>query len=308
MTAALSAADVVSAVRRHYGADRDGIGPEWGVLDEFSLAPGAGHQRIDLFAVRAWSGRPKGHERHAIEVKVSRSDLRNELARLGKAAPFEAVSHRFFLAVPAGLLRDDDPVPAHWGIYEVRRRGSTFTCRRTRQAERRDSPEDLGERASVEAFRRASRAEARIRAASEVADDDPARIPALEKQLAAAQRAEVNAKAATRRERDRLRNLLSEISSVGGWVCVCGAPIGRTPDRYGAAMHADGSPCAHARYGGRATYDYGALAVALGLTTASDESADDPLGVAGLRDPNGPSRLERALAVLASEEAASDEE
>src|SRR3954469_5191624 len=95
-----NADDIVAAVRRHYGAERDGVGPEWAALDEFSLRPGGGYRRIDLLVIRAWGGAPKGHERHAVEVKVSRSDLAAELASPHKSEPFREVVHRFYLAAP----------------------------------------------------------------------------------------------------------------------------------------------------------------------------------------------------------------
>src|SRR5665647_1641914 len=77
----LNAGDVAAAVRRRYGAERDGLGPEWACLDELTLGRfEMGERRADLFLVRAWSGQPKGHERHLVEVKVSRADLRAELA------------------------------------------------------------------------------------------------------------------------------------------------------------------------------------------------------------------------------------
>lgn len=259
----LKAADVIKSVRRHYGAERDGLGPEWAVLEEFSLAPGAGHQRADLFVVRAWAGRPKSHERHAVEVKVSRADLRNELADLRKSQPFDEVAHRFYLATPAGLVKDTDPIPEHWGRYEITARGA---CRKVKEATRRPDPQPMPEQALVEAFRRAARSETRIRAAEadlalEHFDDPAAQVVALKASLAAAQRAMYTAQnSATRTKRD-LRELLSQIANAGGWLCVCGARMKK--DTY-SIQHADGSACDQG-WNGRGAVDLEGLARRLGL-------------------------------------------
>src|SRR5665647_502370 len=114
----LNAGDVAAAVRRRYGAERDGLGPEWACLDELTLGRfEMGERRADLFLVRAWSGQPKGHERHLVEVKVSRADLRAELAAPEKMAVFAAFAHRGYFATPAGLVKDtDDPGPGVVGV------------------------------------------------------------------------------------------------------------------------------------------------------------------------------------------------
>ena len=90
MAPKVTAAQVLDALRRHYGLHRDGrlTAPEWAALAEFSVDLGVERPRCDLFVVRAWSGRPKGHERHAIEIKVSRTDLRNELVDPAKRQAF----------------------------------------------------------------------------------------------------------------------------------------------------------------------------------------------------------------------------
>lgn len=266
---ALTAPDVVAAVRRHYGAEKDGLGPEWAALDEFSLGTGAGRQRADLFLVRAWSGRPKGHERHAIEVKVSRADLCAELAKPWKALAFTEVSHRFYLAVPKGLLRPGDAIPDHWGVYEVSGHPAATRCRKAREATRRD-PEPMPETALAEAFRRAARAEARIREAdTDTAEDPAATLALMRAELAAANRAAQTAREASRRDKDRLSALLAKIGEAGGWHCVCGAPI--KVDRY-RVLHADKSHCAR----GSAQLDPGSadvLAARLGLPDPLDEPA-----------------------------------
>lgn len=261
----MKAADVIASVRRHYGAERDGLGPEWAALEEFTLFPGGGYRRADLFLVRAWRSAPKGHERHTIEVKVSRSDLRAELAKPGKAAVFEEVSHRFWLATPHGLVKDIAELPAHWGLYEISPGGRV---KKTRQAKRNNDPAPLPEGALVEAFRRAARAEARIRTAGE--DDAAARVVDLEKQVASLQRSLHTARRAADRDKSALRSYLAEVALAGGWLCVCGQRIKKT--KY-TVEHADGTPCPEAAWGGRAQIDLDGLAVRLGI--ADPDQADD---------------------------------
>jgi hypothetical protein len=283
----MTAADVVAAVRRHFGAERDGYGPEWAALDEFTLAPGAGMGRCDLFLVRAWSGRPKGHERIAVEVKVSRSDLLNELKRPHKAEQFSRYAHRFYLACPAGMVHAEDPIPAHWGVFYVDAPSERAlaadphaigTCREHRAAKRNDDPDLLPETALVEAFRRASRAEARLRTAG---NDDPARIPGLEKALASSERAEHRAKESARAARSKFTEILHMVAKSGGWYCRCGkamtkpsAAAGR--GLYGWGNHIDGTETCEPSAGRpipeyrgaslRPEYDLARLAEQLGIT------------------------------------------
>src|SRR5665648_1281409 len=160
----LNAGDVAAAVRRRYGAERDGLGPEWACLDELTLGRfEMGARRADLFLVRAWSGQPKGHERHLVEVKVSRADLRAELAAPEKMAVFAAFAHRVYFATPAGLVKDTDQLGPGVGLIEVHPSGTT---REVRRATRRPNPEPMPEKLVVEVFRRAGRAEARTRTAT----------------------------------------------------------------------------------------------------------------------------------------------
>jgi hypothetical protein len=197
----MKAADVVTAIRRRYGCETDDIGPEWAALDEMDLQPGYSTRRVDLLAIRAWSGRPKGHERHAIEVKVSRADLRRELAQPEKWQAWAAVTHRFYLAVPAALNLDGFELPGAWGVLSVTAQG----VRQTRRAPRRD-PEPLPHAVTVEAFRRASRAEARIRQAD--GDDLAAQVAGLTRDLASRDRQIATARTAEDRWRSRCDDVM----------------------------------------------------------------------------------------------------
>jgi len=65
------------------------------------------YRSIDFLAFSAWSSKG-GYRRIGYEVKVSRSDLRNELLNPSKRALNVAWCHEFYLAVPAGLLTKEE--------------------------------------------------------------------------------------------------------------------------------------------------------------------------------------------------------
>ena len=262
----MKAADVVAAVRRRYGAETDSIGPEWAALGELAAGEWGAARRADLFLVRAWSGRPKGHERILVEVKVSRSDLTHELARPEKMAVFAANAHRVFFATPAGLVKDTDNLGDGVGLIEVHPSGAT---RQVRKSVRRTDPAALPEHIVVEVFRRAARAEARVRTAAG-SDDPAAQIVALRASLATAERAEWTARQASSRDAGRLRDWLQVIGEAGGMTCKCGGALRPARDRhtYGSG-HADGTPCP-LRW---VEPDYDALAVRLGLIDVGEALA-----------------------------------
>lgn len=216
----MKAQDVTAAVLRHYGCARADLTlpQEWAALPEFQLHPGGGDRRIDLFLIRAWSGRV-GHVRHAVEVKVNRADLRAELAQPEKSAPFRNVAHRFWLAAPAGLIRDEDPIPPEWGIYEV----TPTLCRVKRNAATNPHPDPFPYAAAVEAFRRASRAEERIRHA---VNGDPAAHARLRREVESLRGAEIRAGAALSKARRRAEELAGMVAAVLPLPCAsCGTDV-----------------------------------------------------------------------------------
>jgi len=256
----MKAEEVVAAVRRHFGSAKDNLAPEWAALDEFKVAGPYEAQsgRADLFLVRAWSGRPKGHERVLVEVKVSRADLRAELADPDKMKAFSIYAHRVYFAAPVGLVRADDDLGDGVGLIEVSANG----CRQVRKAARNDAALDMPERALVEALRRAARAETRIRTATE--DDPAALVVRLGQDLARAERAEQTAREAASRDTKRLHDWMGLIGRCGGVPCTCvGGHLKASRDSWRTPReHADGSPCTN-EYGTQ--YDAHALAVMLGL-------------------------------------------
>lgn len=233
----MKAAEVIHALGRRYGTVRiDPMGNEWSLLPEFALAPGGGQQRIDALAVRNWRGKPAGHERHALEVKVSRSDLLNELANPDKRAPFVAVTHRFYLATPVGLVRDGE-LPDDCGLIEVHEDGKH--TRLARRAPRRADPDDLPPGALIEALRRASKAEHRL-----LHEPSPeAELARLRLEVERLEGQVQRARAAARREEDRARHALQLVEEAAdGLVCICGKPIGRAGRRW-SFKHDDGTAC-----------------------------------------------------------------
>lgn len=167
----MTADDIRAALRRHYGlaAVEAGV-EEWTVHDEVGLTRyGTGQGAlVDVLCVRAWSGRPKGHERHGIEIKVSRSDFLREI-KSRKWETWRPYVHRFYFAAPAGLLKLDE-IPDGCGLIVADGNG----CRKLVDPPRRDA-QPLPEGVWVELARRASRLAERLRRA----DDPAAELAAL---------------------------------------------------------------------------------------------------------------------------------
>lgn len=157
----MTADDVRVALRRHYGLSAsDLFAEEWAVIDEVkpigAVWAGLG-TTIDMLAVRNWTGRPKGHERHAIEIKVSKADFRREMES-GKWGPWAGMCHRFYFATPAGLVAVSD-IPDGTGWIEVAASG----CRITVRAPVNPNPGPFPESVAHELARRVSRLSERMR-------------------------------------------------------------------------------------------------------------------------------------------------
>jgi hypothetical protein len=235
----VKSAEVATAVRRHFGAEKNLATAEWSALAEFSLAPGGGLGRIDLMLVRNWGGGRSGHERIAVEIKVSRSDLRSELANPWKRAEFEAVCDRFYFACPKGLC-DPADLPDGIGLLEVTAAG----VRKARVAKKTPRTE-IGNQAFVEAFRRAARAEALIRAGADDNGSDGAGHAALAKQVTSLTKRVERSYVTTGRERrraDLMRDAIIAAAPDGVW-CQCGEDrLVRNP-RTTEWRHASGQKC-----------------------------------------------------------------
>ncbi len=71
-----------------------------------------------------------------IEIKVSRGDMRRELADPAKAATFSSRVHDWYVAAPVGVLSGSD-VPPRWGWLTIAEDGSV---RQERVPHRNESP------------------------------------------------------------------------------------------------------------------------------------------------------------------------
>lgn len=124
---------VIAALERHHAPNKGWVTvPEVTVASGFGtllegLPPHSGSQRIDLFAMGTW--KTTGYERVAYEIKVSRSDWLRELKKPEKREAAKALSHRFVIAAPAGLVKRSE-LPPDCGLVEVRDNGSAYTYRK----------------------------------------------------------------------------------------------------------------------------------------------------------------------------------
>lgn len=271
-----TSAEVIHALRLAYGVAGSGlVTDEWSLLTEVPLrAPRTGYsgtvhdndvwsnvRTIDVLLTRNWAS-GVGFRRIAVEVKVSKSDYRNENEI--KRAPAEAAAHQTYYAAPAGII-DPDTLPDHWGLIEVyadreaykagtgwvlgewqyerpveegpRIEREFWTKVRTRPTERTPSC-NLDYLVSA-GMRRASRAEERIRRGA----DDAAKVPALQAEVTRLTGQLERRDTALHTARDQNRALRSVVAAVeGGQVCSdCHEPVALDArSRMGAAWkHTD---------------------------------------------------------------------
>ena len=107
----VSAVEIVAALKNKYSY------PEWVGLPEVPNGTGsASRRRADFIAYNLYPS--KNYCIHGFEVKVSRSDLLNELKDGGKSDSIAKYCDAWFLVVPKDLVKETDEVPDTWGIYE----------------------------------------------------------------------------------------------------------------------------------------------------------------------------------------------
>lgn len=214
---------VIDALRAKFLPASDGLKQEeWAFLTQVPLRTVRdGHteetfwttneRTIDALLTRNWSGGKHGHERLAIEVKVTRADYRHETPT--KRAPAEAAAHRCAYAAPAGLI-DPTTLPDGWGLIEVHDDGTT-TWRAT--AVRRIPHANLDYLVSA-GFRRASRAEEKIRRGENAA----AEIVALRAEVESLRGVTLRATEARDREMARAKAARAELLNLAGTTgCDC---------------------------------------------------------------------------------------
>jgi len=103
--------DVVELMAKRFA------GPAWVLLRQ--VRNGTGYQRqtrtADVVAVSVWPSR--GLFLDGVEVKVSRSDWRKELADPSKSESIQAYCRHWWVAAPKGVVPVEE-VPETWGLIE----------------------------------------------------------------------------------------------------------------------------------------------------------------------------------------------
>lgn len=112
---AITSADIKKALLVHYAP------PSHRVFFEVAADTGMkANRHIDALACGIWPS--VGHEIAGIEIKVSRSDWKREMADPAKAQELMRFCNRWWLACPDGLITADE-VPATWGILYLKEGG-----------------------------------------------------------------------------------------------------------------------------------------------------------------------------------------
>ena len=97
----------------------NGTAQRYALAEHARLDPTWGHRILDAVAVDTWAS--SGYQLDGYEVKVSRSDLRRELADPSKAGAWEDVLDTFSIVAPRLVLNDWQSfgMPDHWGVMSV---------------------------------------------------------------------------------------------------------------------------------------------------------------------------------------------
>lgn len=112
----MKSTDVCAALKRYFGR-----GDSAAVLFEVSNGTGAHARRhLDCIVFDLWPSR--GLSLHGIEVKVSRSDFRREIANGAKAEEVAQYCDYFSIAAPVGTIPKAE-LPKAWGLLEVNQQG-----------------------------------------------------------------------------------------------------------------------------------------------------------------------------------------
>lgn len=120
----MTAEDVRTALRQKFGDSR-----RYAVAEEVGLTTGYSHRRLDMMILDCYSS--NGFRIDGIEIKVSTSDLRRELADPEKHIAFFDVIDYYTIAAPTGVVEPLlDIIPKQWGILTVNENGTTRYRRR----------------------------------------------------------------------------------------------------------------------------------------------------------------------------------
>lgn len=120
----MTAEDIRSALRKRYDDHR-----RYAVAEEVGLTTGYSRRRLDMMVLDCYAS--NGFQIDGFEIKISTSDLRNELRDPDKHVAFFDIIDYYTIAAPAGVV---DPVldimPKTWGILIVNEDGTTRIKRR----------------------------------------------------------------------------------------------------------------------------------------------------------------------------------
>lgn len=127
----VTAGDINRAIKAKYSDQ------QWRVWFEVSEGTGSySGRRADAVVMNIWPS--KAYQLHVFEVKVSRSDFKNEMTDPTKWQAIGKYADFFWLACPCGLVKPEE-VPEAWGLMELTKGG----LRIKKQAPARDDPTPL---------------------------------------------------------------------------------------------------------------------------------------------------------------------
>jgi len=107
----VTSSDICAVLRDRYKQ------PEWSLFFEVANGTGSNTRRhADAVAMNMYPSR--GLSILGFEIKVSRQDLKRELENPDKAEEVAKYCDEWWLAVPKGLIKEDDNIPVPWGIME----------------------------------------------------------------------------------------------------------------------------------------------------------------------------------------------
>lgn len=161
-TSTMKTPDIITRLRAHHAMSEG----KWATTVEF--------MRVDFLAVGTWPS--TGYAVHGYEIKASRSDWLAELKNPAKSAHGLAMVDHWWLAAPAGVVRDLAELPPQWGYLLVDELGTRVERRAPRLRQPTD-PNMVARAAFAMMARRVAYAEAdrdALTVAAQVLDTGPA--------------------------------------------------------------------------------------------------------------------------------------
>ena len=111
----ITAHDINRAIEAKYSDE------QWRTWFEVSASTGYNSgRRADAVVMNIWPS--KDYQMHVFEVKVSRSDFKNEMKDLTKWKAVGDYADFFWLACPVGLVSVNE-IPSAWGLMELTKSG-----------------------------------------------------------------------------------------------------------------------------------------------------------------------------------------